>query len=84
MTPELIEKRKQNKAAKIIQSFWRGYRIRKTRTPMLRAICEKAKHLQKHVQHKNTVGQRVKGIVYFLKSRYNARDAYSILKELGK
>ncbi|XP_055315323.1 protein abnormal spindle [Sitodiplosis mosellana] len=82
MTPELVEKRRQNKAAKKIQSFWRGYRIRKTRSPMLRDICEKAKYLQKHALHKNTVGQRVKGIVYFLKSRFNAKDAYSILKEL--
>lgn len=84
MTPELIEKRRQIKAAVKIQAFWRGYRIRRTRSAALREISQKAKLLQQNVTENNTVRHRVDTIVRFLKMRFNVKDALNILKELGK
>ncbi|KAL9921398.1 protein abnormal spindle-like isoform 1-T1 [Glossina fuscipes fuscipes] len=85
MTPEMKEIRRRNKAAQLIQRFWRGYRIRKRfRSIKLLQIRRNIALLNQASHALNTVHSKVKDAVKILRGRYCASEALAVLKNLDR
>uniref|UniRef100_A0A1B0BRY7 Abnormal spindle-like microcephaly-associated protein ASH domain-containing protein n=1 Tax=Glossina palpalis gambiensis TaxID=67801 RepID=A0A1B0BRY7_9MUSC len=85
MTPEMKEIRRQNKAAQLIQRFWRGYRIRKRfRSVKMLQIRRNIALLNQTSHALNTVHSKVNDAVKILRGRYCASEALAVLKSLDR
>uniref|UniRef100_A0A1A9V0G2 Calponin-homology (CH) domain-containing protein n=1 Tax=Glossina austeni TaxID=7395 RepID=A0A1A9V0G2_GLOAU len=85
MTPEMQEFRRRNKAAQLIQRFWRGYRIRnRFRSIKLLQIRRNIALLNEASNAFNTVHSKVNDAVKILRGRYCASEALAVLKSLDR
>ncbi|EDV93118.1 protein abnormal spindle [Drosophila grimshawi] len=85
MTPEMIEYLRQKRAAKVIQRYWRGYRIRRRqRHAGLIAIRKRLLHLRHQATAMNSVRAKVQDAVRILRGRFIASDALTVLNQLDR
>ncbi|XP_013115134.2 protein abnormal spindle [Stomoxys calcitrans] len=85
MTPEMKELIRQKKAAKIIQRFWRGYRIRKRlHNVRIKVIRQNIALLKDSTNAMNTIRFKVQDAVRILRGRFSASEALSVLVRLDR
>lgn len=82
-TPENIEKRRQHKAARMIQAAWRGYKERSKKcNRCFSAIVQRLVKASKNVDPSQTLASKLKISIEFLKYRYDSSIAISMLAKL--
>ncbi|XP_061402805.1 protein abnormal spindle [Musca vetustissima] len=85
MTPEMKELLRQKKAAKIIQRFWRGYRIRKRyHNARIKTIRKNIAALKESTNTVNTIRFKVQDAVRILRGRFSASEALNVLVRLDR
>ncbi|KAH8417141.1 hypothetical protein KR222_004381, partial [Zaprionus bogoriensis] len=85
MTPEMMEQLRQKRAAKVIQRYWRGHRIRRRqRSAALLAIRQRLKQLRQGATAINSVRSKVQDSVRILSGRFIASDALAVLNQLDR
>uniref|UniRef100_A0A1I8MRZ1 Calponin-homology (CH) domain-containing protein n=1 Tax=Musca domestica TaxID=7370 RepID=A0A1I8MRZ1_MUSDO len=85
MTPDMKELLRQKKAAKIIQRFWRGYRIRKRyHNARIKAIRNNIAALKESTNTVNTIRFKVQDAVRILRGRFSASEALNVLVRLDR
>ncbi|XP_073828241.1 microtubule assembly factor abnormal spindle [Musca autumnalis] len=86
MTPEMKELLRQKKAAKIIQRFWRGYRIRKRyHNARIKTIRNNIAALKESSTNTvNTIRFKVQDAVRILRGRFSASEALNVLVRLDR
>ncbi|KNC27446.1 Protein abnormal spindle [Lucilia cuprina] len=85
MTPEMMELLRQKKAAKIIQRFWRGYRIRKRFNNVRIKVIRKNIALLKETSNTvNSIKFKVQDAVRLLRGRFSASEALHVLMRLDR
>ncbi|XP_075154837.1 microtubule assembly factor abnormal spindle [Haematobia irritans] len=85
MTPEMKELLRQKKAAKIIQRYWRGYRIRKRlHNIRIKTIRQNIALLKDSTNTLNTIRVKVQDAVRILRGRFSASEALSVLVRLDR
>ncbi|XP_065364471.1 protein abnormal spindle [Calliphora vicina] len=85
MTPEMMELLRQKKAAKIIQRFWRGYRIRKRLNNVRIKLIRKNIALLKETSNSlNSIKFKVQDAVRLLRGRFSASEALHVLMRLDR
>uniref|UniRef100_A0A1B0GHN7 Calponin-homology (CH) domain-containing protein n=2 Tax=Lutzomyia longipalpis TaxID=7200 RepID=A0A1B0GHN7_LUTLO len=83
MTPEAVEMRRRIKAAKTIQSVWRGYVTRKKKqTRSMREIAEKIVNTRKTAKSADTVRQHLKKAMLVLKGRFGVHEISRMLEKM--
>ncbi|CAD6994511.1 unnamed protein product [Ceratitis capitata] len=80
MTPEIIEERRRRKAAKVIQRFWRGYRVRKSFQSMqMRLIRRNMALWRQTTQAANTLSSKISHAVCVLRDHSSASEILHVL-----
>jgi hypothetical protein len=82
-SPEMVEWRRRQRAARIIQAFWRGYYARKkSQTRNLREIANRLMKANKNMDPSQTLQSKLHMSIKFLRGKYNVGEAFTILSRL--
>ncbi|XP_017058499.1 protein abnormal spindle [Drosophila ficusphila] len=85
MTPDMMDLIRKKRAAKVIQRYWRGYLTRRRqRHQGLLDIRRRIVQLRAEATAVNSVRCKVQEAVRFLRGRFNASDALSVLSRLDR
>lgn len=83
LPPEVIQHRLEQRAAKKIQTMWRGYRVRKRLNKKMGDICRNVRKLA-NPDKASTLGSQLRYSLKFLKGKYLIPECISVLQKLGE